>query len=120
MHYVLHSYSPRHTRRVVSTSDLEGIYASLNDAVLTWNDGGEDDVLIVSVDHGFSTVSLRREGTWYWLEASADTDLVEIQLCGQQAFVPAGVVVSRQAGLDALRSVAAGSDLLGEFSWREQ
>ncbi|GAA4593686.1 hypothetical protein GCM10023194_58580 [Planotetraspora phitsanulokensis] len=46
----------------------------------------------------FSTVSLLHDRTWYWLEQSLDSDLVEIVLCGQEAWVPAGVLVRHETG----------------------
>lgn len=87
--------------------------------MFAYGSGGED-VLIVSVHDEFSTVSLLHDRTWYWLEESPDTDLVEIVLCGQEAWVPAGVMVRPETGLAALRLAHDVSRLLTQFMWREQ
>jgi hypothetical protein len=66
--YTLDRYSPSHTSRIVSAGELADVYASLDDSVLTWNDGG-DDVLVVSVHDRFSTVSyaMKKRGTGWRL-----------------------------------------------------
>jgi hypothetical protein len=120
MRYRLDTYSPSQTTRVVSGDELASVYDSLDDSVITWNDGSDEDVLIVSVHSDFSTVSLRHDETWYWLESSLDVELVEIELCGEEARVPAGAMVPRRVGLAALGSVEDIPGMLSGFRWREQ
>jgi hypothetical protein len=119
--FTLDIHSPSHTSRLVSDEELAGVYDSLgDDSVITWNDGSDKDVLIASVHAGFSTVSLRHEDTWYWLVSSDDASLVEIVLCGLEAWVPAGAILPRQAGLAALGSVTDVPGMLSKLRWREQ
>ena len=121
MQFTLDTHSPSHTSRLVSDDELLSVYDSLgDDSVITWNDCGGDDVLIASVHDDFSTVSLRHEDTRYWLVMSEDARLVEIVLCGLEAWVPAGAILPRQVGLAALGSVEDVAGMLGKLRWREQ
>jgi hypothetical protein len=119
MPYTMDIYSPRHEARVVGKDELAELYATVDEPIFTWNDGG-DDVLIVSVHDDFSTVSMLHDRTWYYLEESPATELVEILLCGQEAWVPAGVMLDRKTGLEALLLAHNFPELLTTFRWREQ
>jgi hypothetical protein len=107
------------------------------------------DRLIVSLDEDFSTVTLllalargdrapshdgghhararspqgapgNVDDTFSWLVESSDEEEVEILLCGQEAWIPAGAKVSPATGLAALRLAADLPRLLTEFMWRPQ
>ncbi|MEV0400584.1 hypothetical protein [Actinoallomurus sp. NPDC050550] len=119
MPYEIETYQPYAASRVVEIDELPSLYVPDHEPVFAYGSGGED-VLIVSVHDEFSTVSLLHDRTWYWLEESPDTDLVEIVLCGQEAWVPAGVMVRPETGLAALRLAHDVSRLLTQFMWREQ
>jgi hypothetical protein len=115
----METYLPYAAPRVVSPDELPALYAPDREPVFSYGTDGED-VLIVSVHDGFSTVSLLHDRTWYWLAESPDDELVEILLCGQEAWVPAGARVRPETGLAALRLAHDVPRLLTEFGWREQ
>lgn len=119
MPYEIETYQPYVASRVVTLEDLPGLYTPDPEPVFTYGSCGED-VLIVSLHDDFSTVSLLHDRTWYWLEESSDRDLVQILLCGQEAWVPAGVMVRPETGLAALRLAHDVPRLLTGFRWREQ
>jgi hypothetical protein len=122
LEYIIETWNPTHTSRQVSVEELEGFYEHIRgseSADITWNNGG-DDVLIVSVGEDTATVSLLHDATWYWLEVSPETELVEIELCGQEAFVPQGAMVPRHLGLEILLGAHEFPRLLTEYAWREQ
>ncbi|MFR9778122.1 hypothetical protein ACL02O_18970 [Micromonospora sp. MS34] len=119
MPYEMETYLPYAAARVVPRDELPGLYSPGREPVFSYGAGGED-VMIVSAHDGFSTVSLLHDRTWHWLEESADTTLVEIVLCGQEAWVPAGAMVRPETGLAALRLAHDVPRLLTEFRWREQ
>jgi hypothetical protein len=119
MPYEMETYQPYAPSRVVTIDELPGLYVPDSEPVFAYNSGG-DDVMIVSVHDEFSTVSLLHDGTWYWLEESRDSELVEIVLCGQEAWVPAGAMVRSETGLAALRLAHDVAQLMTEFMWREQ
>jgi hypothetical protein len=115
----METYRPYAASRVVTIDELRRLYTPDHEPVFSYGSGGED-VLIVSVHEGFSTVSLLHDRTWYWLEESAESDLVEIVLCGQEAWVPAGAMVRPETGLAALLLADSVPQLMVEFTWREQ
>jgi hypothetical protein len=120
---LLELWSPEHTARAVPRDDLPAVYRELSgdqSPTLTWNDGGDDQVLIVSVADDFSTVSMLNDRTWYYLETSPEEDLVEIDLGGDDAYVPKGVLAPREFGLDVLLRADDFPYLLTEYMWREQ
>ena len=113
----METYRPEQ-RQTVRIDDLPRLYVPDREPIFSYGD--HDDVVIVSVHDAFSTVSLLHDNTWYWLEESADTELVEIVLCGLEAWVPAGTLVRHETGLAALRIANDIPRLLTEFRWREQ
>jgi hypothetical protein len=115
----METYQPYAASRVVTIDELPRLYVPDHEPVFTYGGGG-DDVMIVSVHDEFSTVSLLHDRTWYWLEQSPDSDLVEIVLCGQEAWVPAGVLVRHETGLAALQLAHDMPRLMTNFVWREQ
>jgi hypothetical protein len=122
LEYLIETWNPTHTSRHVRVEELVDVYAQIRgsaSAVIVWNDGG-DDVLIVSVGEDTATVSLLHDATWYWLEVSPETELVEIELGGQEAFVPKGALVPRRLGLEILLGAHDFPRLLTEYAWREQ
>jgi hypothetical protein len=119
MPYEMETYLPYMAPRVVMIDELPDLYVSDHEPIFTYGSGGED-VLIVSVRDDFSTASLLHDRTWYWLVESAGSDLVEILLCGQEAWIPRGAMVRRETGLAALRLAHDVPRLLTEFMWREQ
>ncbi|MEV5705762.1 hypothetical protein [Actinoallomurus sp. NPDC052274] len=119
MPYEMETYQPYTSSRVVTIDELAGLYVPDHEPVFAYGCGGED-VLIVSVHEGFSTVSLLHDRTWYWLEESPDADPVEIVLCGQEAWVPAGAMVRPETGLAALRLAHDVPHLMTRFTWRAQ
>jgi len=84
--------------REITLDDLTELYVPDHEPVFAYGDD-RGDVLIVSLDEGFSTVSLERDDTWYWLVESPDTELVEITLCGMEAWLPKGALVRPETGL---------------------
>jgi hypothetical protein len=117
--YEVRTYAPESAARSVTAEELPDFYQADHEPVFTYGDG-TDSVVIVSVHRGFCTVSLLHDRTWYWLAESPATELVEIQLCGQDAWVPAGVMARPEVGLAALRLADNVPRLLTEFTWREQ
>ncbi len=118
----LDTYRFGHEERRVSVEDLPAVYAHLQGsdaAAITWNNGGEQ-VLIVSVGDDDSTVSLLNDSTWYYLVISPEQELVEIELCGQEAWVPKGAILPKELGLDVLLGAHDFPRLLKNYSWREQ
>ncbi|GAA1577363.1 hypothetical protein GCM10009678_70060 [Actinomadura kijaniata] len=119
MSYEMETYRPYAASRSITADELPGLYVPDREPVFSYG-CDEDGAMIVSLHDGFSTVSLLHDGTWYWLEESPDSDPVEILLCGQEAWVPAGVMVRRETGLAALLLTPDLPRLLAEFTWREQ
>jgi hypothetical protein len=122
LEYNIVTWNPTHISRYVSVEELVDVYAQIRgseSADITWNNGG-DRVLIVSVGEDTATVSLLQDATWYWLEVSPETELVEIELCGQEAFVPKGAMVPRRLGLEILLGAHDFPRLFTEYAWREQ
>lgn len=122
MEFKLDIYRRGHEERLINVEALPAIYAHLrssDSATITWNDGG-DQVLIVSVGENDSTVSLLNDFTWYYLEISPEKELVEIELCGQEAWVPQGVILPKNLGLEVLLGADDFPGLLKKYSWREQ
>jgi hypothetical protein len=120
--YVIETWNPTYASRQVSVEELADVYERIRgneSADITWNSGG-DDVLIVSVGEEVSTVSLLHEATWYWLEVSPETELVEIELGGQESFVPKGAIAPRRLGLEILLGAHDFPRLFREYAWREQ
>ncbi|MBP2472828.1 hypothetical protein JOF53_001700 [Crossiella equi] len=119
MRYEMETYQPYAESRVVTIGELPGLYTPDHEPVFSYGSGGED-ALIVSVHDEFSTVSLLHDHTWYWLEESQNSDLVEILLCGQEAWIPVGAMVRHETGLAALLLAHNVPQLMAEFTWREQ
>ncbi|MEU8299821.1 hypothetical protein AB0C04_21430 [Micromonospora sp. NPDC048909] len=119
MRYEMETYLPYAASRVITLEELPGLYVPDHEPVFGYGDGGED-VLIVSLHDEYSTVSLLHDRTWYWLTESPSAKLVEILLCGQEAWVPAGALVRPETGIAALRLAHDVPALLTEFRWREQ
>jgi hypothetical protein len=122
LEYIIETWNPTHTSRQVSVEELVDVYEQIRgseSADITWNDQG-DHVLIVSVGEETATVSLLHDATWYWLKVSPETELVEIELCGQEAFVPKGAMAPRRLGLEILLGAHDFPRLLTEYAWREQ
>ncbi len=120
--YLLETWNPTHTSRHVRAEELVDAYARLRAseaAVIVWNDGG-DPVLIVSVGEDTATVSLMQDATWYWLEVSPETELIAIELGGDEAFVPKGAIVPRHLGLEILLGAYDVPRLFTAYAWREQ
>lgn len=115
----METYQPYAAPRVVTIDELPSLFVPDYEPVFTYGDG-LDDVVIVSVHDEFSTVSLLHDATWYWLEESSDWDLVEIVLCGLEAWVPAGAMVRHETALAALRLAHHVPQLMTRFMWREQ
>ena len=115
----METYEPYAASRIVTIDELRRLYRPDHEPVFSYGSGGED-VLIVSVHEGFSTVSLLHDRTWYWLEESPDSTLVEIVLCGLEAWIPAGTMVRHETGLAALLLAHNVKQLMTEFTWREQ
>lgn len=115
----METYQPYVASQVVTIDELPSLYVPDHEPVFAYGTDG-DDVMIVSVHDEFSTVSLLHCRTWYWLEESPDSDLVEIVLCGQEAWVPAGAMVRHETKLAALRLAHDVPRLMTEFMWREQ
>ncbi|MEU8614785.1 hypothetical protein AB0C29_43045 [Actinoplanes sp. NPDC048791] len=119
MPYAMETHLPQAASRTITLDELPALYRPDHEPVFTYGDDG-DDALIVSLHDGFSTVSLLHDRTWYWLEESPDAELVEIVLCGLEAWVPAGVLVRPESGLAALRLAHDQPRLMTDFGWREQ
>lgn len=122
MDYKLETYRPFHRVTTLSREDLIEIYPKLewNKApAIVWNDDG-DQVIIVGVGDKYSIISLLSDFTWYYLIGGPDGDLVEIELCGQESWVPRGAIVNRQLGLEVLLKVGTFASLLSEYTWTEQ
>jgi hypothetical protein len=118
--YEMDTYFPEARGRAVTVDELPGLFTPECEPVFVYHEDAGEDVVIASVHDGFSTVSLRRGDTWYWLEESPETEPVEITLCGLEAWVPAGVRVRPATGLAALLLAHDPPALLARFSWREQ
>jgi len=68
------TWAPTHQVRFVDKADLPSIYDRVSgdsSPTLTWNDGG-DQVLIVSVGDGYSTVTMLNDSTFSSLTISDD------------------------------------------------
>ena len=119
--YEIETHFPRHTPpRTITVDELAELYVPDHEPVFAYGDGFDDDVLIVSLDEDFSTVSLRQDATWFWLVESADLHPVEITLCGLAAWIPAAAKLRPETGLAALRSAHDVPHLLTHFTWHEQ
>jgi len=122
MEVKLETFEPHLVTRLVSSDDLRGVYAGLegdNSSTLTWNDGG-NQVLIVAVGDDYSIVSMLDDFTWYYLQVSQDEEPVEACLGGQDSLVPKGVILPRALGLEVLEKAGDFPALLRKYSWREQ
>ncbi|NUS55352.1 MAG: hypothetical protein HOV66_10915 [Streptomycetaceae bacterium] len=120
MPYEMETYSPYSAARQVTIEEIPALFRPDGEPVFAYGNGSDEDVLIVSVHDGFSTVSLRQDDTWYWLAESENWDEVEIVLAGLEAWVPAGACVRHETALEALRLAADVPRLTTEFTWREQ
>ena len=120
MRYQIVTYSPLQTPpRDISFDELTGLYVADHEPVFTYGDD-RGDVLIVSLDERFSTVSLEQDDTWYWLVESSGNELVEITLCGMEAWLPRGALVRPETGLAVLRQAHDVPRLLTAHTWIEQ
>ncbi len=116
------TWTPVRQERTLDAGEIETVYRSLapgTSATFTWNDLG-DDVVIVSVAADHSTVSMLHDETWYYLTTSDSDEEVEVDMAGQKATVPRGAVLDRDLGLEVLRQVGDLPRLLAAYSWREQ
>jgi hypothetical protein len=116
----METYQPYSEPRVVTIDELPDLFKADGEPVFAYGDGFDEDVMIVSVHHEFSTVSLRRDATWYWLAESEDWELVEIVLAGLEAWVPSGARVSHETALAALLLAHDVPQLMMQFIWHEQ
>ncbi len=118
VHYEIETYAPYAAPRVITLDELPGLFSPDHEPIFSYGDGDEA-VMIVSVHDEFSTVTLRHEDSDYLLAESSDWELVEIVLCGLEAWVPAGTLVRHETGLAALQMAHDVPRLLTEFVWRE-
>ena len=113
---------PNRVTRVVGSDELDRVYGTVSEVdspTFTWNDLG-DQVVIVTVGDESCTVSMLNDETWYYLEVSDDTEPVEVKIEGEMTLVPKGVVLPRATGLEVLKKTSNFDQVLSDFSWRPQ
>ncbi len=113
---------PTYSTREVQLSDLPEIWRSLPRERcfgFTWNDSG-DEVIIVSVCDGYSTVSIVHDDTFYDLAISPEDGWREIEVLGEWRPWPVRSILPRDMGLEVLLRCDEFDILRREFSWREQ
>lgn len=122
MEVKLDTFEPHGVTRLVPREDLRSVYSGLTSdqsATLTWNDGG-DQVLIVAVGDDYSIVTMLNNSTWHFLQISPDEELVQVSLTDEESLVPKGAILPKALGLEVLEKAEDFPALLREYSWREQ
>lgn len=120
MDFKLEIYNPSLTTTTVTEEELADVYPSLagdTSPTIAWNEDGDQVIIVAIVDDTHSVVSLLSNSTWYYLVASSDDELVEVNLCGQESWVPQSAIVPRQLGLHVLLGADDVPRLLTEHSW---
>lgn len=111
----------------VTRSELPGLYEELRGnrgltaPTITWNDGG-DEVVIVAVSNDWSmSTMMTAEGTAYYLVVSDDDEEISIQMDGQDFQMPRKTLAPRELGLEILLKADVDfPGLLRDYTWEEQ
>jgi hypothetical protein len=122
MEYLVTVYYPKHEKRHVTEKELPALYARFTNvysAAVTWNDGG-DDVLIVAVGDPHCVIALMSDKTSYYLAVSDDEELEYVGLGGLDAEVPRKAIAPRELGLTVLLRAGDLPGLRADYTWAEQ
>lgn len=122
MEYLIEVWYPKHEETSVTGDKLPDVYASFkkrDSATVAWNSDG-DEVLLVSVGDDYSVISLKSDGTWYYLVVSDDDEEVPVYMDGTDAYVPRKVMAPRELGLTVLLRADDFPGLRTDYMWDEQ
>jgi len=120
MEYLVETQFPEYAQAVVTEKELPGIYEQLKDsATVTWNDGG-DDVLIIALEDDYSVISLLTDDTPYYLTVSNDEGEVLVDMAGNESAVPRKALAPRKLGLTVLLRADDLPGLRTDYTWCEQ
>ncbi|WP_173142650.1 hypothetical protein [Kibdelosporangium persicum] len=114
------TYGDNPESRAIALGEVESVYCELDQdasATFTWNDGGDDDVLIVAVGPGFAKASLLHSGEFYDLQVSTDDGLREVNICGQLSEHPVRFLMSRDKGLEVIKKAGDIPELFTSYTW---
>jgi hypothetical protein len=109
--------------RTITLDDVEEVYRELSrdaSATFTWNDGGDDGVLIIAVGPDYSKATALHSGTFYDLEELDVDDLREVEICGQWSEHPVRFLMPRDKGLEVIKKAVDFVNLLASYTWVDQ
>ncbi|MFI5676914.1 hypothetical protein [Streptomyces cellulosae] len=115
-------WDPSYRHSKVPLSDLPDVYRSIPPNVsmgLTLDDG-EEDCVIVTVEPDFSTVTALRDRTFYNLQFSEDSEVVEILVAGEEITWPKGCLLPRETGVQVLLKAEDREEVWNLYTWVEQ
>lgn len=111
----------------ITRSELPQVYEDLKgdkgleSPTITWNDGG-DEVVIVAVNNDWSmSTMMTANGTSYYLVVSDDNEEVPVQMDGHDFEMPRKTLAPRELGLKVLLQADIDfPSLLTDYTWEEQ
>jgi hypothetical protein len=83
-------------------------------------DDGADDCVIVTVEPEFSTVTMLRDRTFYYLRISDDSEEETILVAGEEITWPKGCLLPRPMGTQVLLEAGDRETVWDRYSWVEQ